>query len=176
MERNTPANARQAPVMREIKVVALDYGGTLSQDRIDHLLGEKPVDPAAAAAVRVLHDDLGLRLILASNTRPGERRWPALAAAGIDGLFCCALLSYPLGTAKPEPLFWSLLLAAGGCRADQVLVCGNNLRNDVAAPLEHGMRAVLVRPYGLRPGELLPDGALMISHVAHLSAVISEDR
>lgn len=161
---------------RQIRVIALDYGGTLSQDKIDHLLGEKPVDPAAAAAVRVLHDDLGLRLILASNTRPGERRWPALAAAGIDGLFCCALLSYPLGTAKPEPLFWSLLLAAAGCPAGQVLVCGNNLRNDVAAPLEHGMRAVLVRPGGLRPGELLPDGALMISHVADLPALVSEDR
>jgi FMN phosphatase YigB (HAD superfamily) len=164
------------PIAGNIACIAFDYGGTLSQDRVDHLLGEKPVDPAAAAAVRVLHDDLGLRLILASNTRPGERRWPALAAAGIDGLFCCALLSYPLGTAKPEPLFWSLLLAAAGCPAGQVLVCGDSLRNDVAAPLEHGMRAVLVRPDGLRPGELLPDRALMISHVADLPALVLEER
>jgi FMN phosphatase YigB (HAD superfamily) len=157
------------------KVVAVDYGGTLSQNSIDHLLGEKPVDPAAAAALRVLHDDLGLRLILASNTLPCERRWPALAAARIDGLFCCALLSYPLGTRKPEPLFWSLLLAAAGCPADQVLVCGDNLRNDVAAPLEHGMHAALIRPGGLRTGEVLPDRALLISHVADLPALISED-
>lgn len=173
---NPPAAPARYLNGKLVSVIATDYGGTLSRDRVDHLLGEKPVDPAAAAAVRVLHDDLGLRLVLASNTHPGERRWPALAAAGIDGLFCCALLSYPLGTAKPEPLYWSLLLAAAGCPADQVLVCGNNLRNDVAAPLDHGMRAVLVRPGGLRPGELLPDGALMISHVADLPALISEDR
>lgn len=161
--------------MIPVKVLAVDYGGTLSRESIDHLLGEKPVDPAAAAALRVLHDDLGLRLILASNTLPCERRWPALAAAGIDGLFCCALLSYPLGTRKPEPLFWSLLLAAAGCSADQVLVCGDNLRNDVAAPLEHGMHAALIRPAGLRTGEELPDRALLISHVADLPALISED-
>ncbi len=45
------------------------------------------------------------RIILASNTVPGESRWPALQKIGIDDLFCAALLSYPLGVRKPEPLF-----------------------------------------------------------------------
>lgn len=64
---------------------------------IDHLLGQKPVDPAAAAALRTLHDDWHLRLVLASNTLPCESRWPALQKAGLDTLFRAALLSYPLG-------------------------------------------------------------------------------
>lgn len=156
------------------RVVAVDYGGTLSLDKIDHLLGEKPVDPDATAALRVLHDEMGLRLVLASNTCPGEKRWPALAAAGIDRMFCCALLSYPLGIAKPEPLFWSLLLAAAGCRADQVVMCGNKLRTDVAPALERGMHAVLIRLDGLRPGEVLPDGARMLARLSDLPTVISE--
>jgi hypothetical protein len=60
-------------------VIALDYGGSISLDHIDHLIGQKPVDPAAATALRALHHDLGLRLILAAAThcraRPGGPRF-----------------------------------------------------------------------------------------------------
>jgi hypothetical protein len=31
-----------------VKAIALDYGGTISAGAIDHVLGQKPVDPAAA--------------------------------------------------------------------------------------------------------------------------------
>jgi len=56
-----------------------DYGSTISADAIDHLIGQKPVDPAAAAALRALHDDLGMRIILASNTQPHETRWTTVS-------------------------------------------------------------------------------------------------
>jgi transcriptional regulator with XRE-family HTH domain len=46
---------------------------------------------------RVLHDDLGLRLVLASNTQPDETRWPTLQQAGIDDLFSVVLLSSAFG-------------------------------------------------------------------------------
>lgn len=120
--------------------------------------------------LRTLHDD-GLRLILASNTLPCETRWPALQKAGIDGVFCVALLSYPLGARKPEPLFYRLVLAAADSPPEQVLFVGDNLTNDVA-PITHGMRAALIRPHGLRPGEVLPDGALLIQHVRDLPALL----
>jgi putative hydrolase of the HAD superfamily len=99
---------------------------------------------------------------------PCETRWPALQQAGIDGLFSVALLSYSLGVRKPEPLFYRLVLAAAEAPAEQVLFVGDNLDCDVVAPLAHGMRAALVRPRGLRPGEALPDGALLIKHVRDL--------
>ena len=35
-----------------------------------------------------------------------------------------------------------------------------------------GMQACLVRPGGLRPGEFLPDGALLIGHVRELPALV----
>jgi len=35
-------------------------GGTISAESFDHVIGQKPVDPAAAAALRVLHDGHGL--------------------------------------------------------------------------------------------------------------------
>ena len=156
----------------DVRAVALDYGGTISLDAVDHLIAQKPVDPAAASALRVLHDDLGLRLILASNTLPGEIRWPALQQAGIDGLFRVALLSYPLGVRKPDPLFYDLVLTAAGCPARQVLFVGDNLSCDVTTPVTRGMRAALVRPHGLRPGEVLPAGALLIPHVRDLPALL----
>jgi FMN phosphatase YigB (HAD superfamily) len=153
-------------------VIALDYGGTISADAIDHILGQKPVDPASAAALRVLHDDLGMLLVLASNTQPHETRWPALQQAGIDGLFTAAILSYPLGVRKPSPLFYEIVLAAAGCPAGEVLFVGDHLENDVAAPARHGMRTALVRPHGRRRGEALPDGALLISHVRELPPLL----
>jgi len=164
--------AGRKPGRARCEAIAVDYGGTISLDAVDHLIAQKPVDPAAAAALRVLHDDLGLCLILASNTTPGETRWPALQQAGIDGLFRAALLSYPLGVAKPDPLFYDLVLAAAGCPAQQLLFVGNNLRHDVAAPMARGMRAALVRPHGLQPAEQLPAGALLIRHVQDLPALL----
>ena len=152
--------------------LAVDYGSTISTDAIDHLIGQKPVDPAAAAALRTLHDELALRIILASNTQPHETRWPALQKAGIDNLFSVVLLSYPLGIRKPDPLFYRLVLAAAEAPPGQVLFVGDNLQCDVAAPLSHGMRAALVRPHGLKPAETLPDGALLIRHVSDLPALL----
>lgn len=149
-----------------------DYGSTISAEAIDHLIGQKPVDPEAATALRTLHDDLGLTIILASNTQPNETRWPALQKAGIDDLFSVVLLSYPLGVRKPDPLFYRLVLAAAGAPPGQVLFVGDNLQCDVVAPLAHGMRAALVRPQWLRPGETLPDGVLLIRHVAELPALL----
>jgi FMN phosphatase YigB (HAD superfamily) len=107
-----------------------------------------------------------------SNTQPHETRWPALQKAGIDDLFSVALLSYPLGVRKPDPLFYRLVLAAAGSPPEQVLFVGDNLDCDVAAPIAQGMRAALVRPNGLRPHETLPNGALLIQHVRDLPPLL----
>ncbi|GAA4232267.1 hypothetical protein GCM10022254_31690 [Actinomadura meridiana] len=149
-----------------------DFGSTISADHVDHELGQKPVDPAAATALRTMHDRHGMRLVLASNTLPGETRWPALQKAGIDDLFAVALLSYPLAVRKPEPLFYRLVLAAAEVPPERVLFVGDHLHHDVVEPLTHGMRAALVRPLGLDPGETLPNGALLIEHVRDLLPIL----
>lgn len=51
---------------------------------------------------------------------------------------------------------------------------GDNLAYDVAGPITHGMRAAFVRPHGLRPGEELPHGALLIRHVNELAGRLEE--
>ena len=155
------------------RAVALDFGGSLSAPVIDHLLGEKPVDPDAARALHELHD-LGLVLVLGSNTLPGERRWPALQAAGVHRLFRAAILSYPLGVSKPDPLFYELVATAAGCPPGQVLFAGDSFPNDVIGADHAGMRTALIRHGGLlRPGEdeRLPAATRIISHVRELPAL-----
>jgi FMN phosphatase YigB (HAD superfamily) len=149
--------------------IAFDFGSTISAGAIDHTIGQKPVDPEAAPVLRTLHDR-GRRILIASNTQPGETRWPALQKAGIDDLVSAALLSYPLGVRKDNPLFYELVIAAARCPAGEVLFVGDRIDHDVAGPMRAGMRACLVRPDGLRAGEALPEGAFMIGHVRELPA------
>lgn len=59
------------------------------------------------------------------------------------------------------------------CPSAQVLFAGNSIPNDVAGPMRAGMQACLVRPGGLRAGEQLPDGALLIGHVRELPALLA---
>lgn len=156
---------------RQVSAVALDYGGTISAAREDHLLVQKGVDPQAAAPLHQLAG-LGLRLLLATNATAAETRWPALQAAGVHELFAVALISYSLNVRKDDPLFYDLVITAARCRAAEILFVGDRIDYDVDAPMRAGMQACLVRPDGLRPGELLPEGALMIVHARELPAFL----
>lgn len=153
------------------RAVALDFGGTISTGREDHVIGQKGVDPQAAAALHELAG-LGLRLLLGSNATAAETRWPALQMAGVHELFAVGLVSYSLNVRKDEPLFYELVITAAQCPAGQVLFVGDSIANDVAGPMRAGMQACLVRPGGLRPGEQVPDGALLIGHVRELPALV----
>ena len=151
--------------------IAFDYGGTLATGPIDHLLGQRPVDLEVTGALRTLYQT-GVRLLLASNSLPSETRWPALQKAEVDGYFSAAVLSYPLGLAKPDPAFYDVVIAAAQCPAERVLFVGDHLVNDVQAPIDRGMSAVLVRPKGRRRDERLPEGAWMVKDVAALPALL----
>ncbi|PZG16284.1 hypothetical protein C1I98_39015 [Spongiactinospora gelatinilytica] len=127
------------------------------------------MDPYAAAALHVLRRHGGKRLIVASNTRTGVDRRPALYLGGVDELFDAVFQSSQMGgVAKPGAAFYRTVLDAAGCPPDQVLWVGDNLDKDVHGPARHGMRAVLVRRGGLAPGERLPAGTITISHISDL--------
>lgn len=154
------------------RAVALDFGGTISTDREDHVIAQKGVDSMAADALHDL-DRLGLRLVLASNALAGETRWPALQAAGVHELIKVALISYSLGVRKDNPLFYELVITAAQCPAPEVLFVGDSITHDIRGPMQAGMQACLVRPRGLRPGESLPEGALLIGHISELPVLLA---
>jgi hypothetical protein len=55
---------------RHIQAIALDYGGTISLDPVDHLIAQKPVDPSWSLKTAARTPD---------SQRPGARLWPALS-------------------------------------------------------------------------------------------------
>ncbi|GAA4234857.1 hypothetical protein GCM10022254_40740 [Actinomadura meridiana] len=177
MDRLTPddqpstSGVQGLPTRVRCRTIALDFGGTISTDHEDRVLGQKRVEQRAAAALHEL-SRMGVRLLLASNALAPETRWPALQVAGVHELFAVGLISYSLNVAKDEPLFYDLVLTAARCPARDVLFVGNSIADDVAGPMRAGMQACLVRPGGLRPGEHLPDGALLIGHIAELPPLL----
>ena len=72
------------------RTVALDFGGTISTGREDHLIGQKGVDPEAAVELHQMAG-LGLRLVLATNATAAETRWSALQQVGVHELFAVGL-------------------------------------------------------------------------------------
>jgi FMN phosphatase YigB (HAD superfamily) len=140
---------------------------------VTSVLPDSPVDPAAAAAIRILHGR-GLRLVLAANTRRRlATRRETLARAGIADCFAMLLLSGELGFGKPDTRFYQAVLAAAGCRPDQVLFVGDRADYDVASPLEHGMRAALV-DRECRAARV-PAGVPVLRHFCELPDLLAAD-
>jgi predicted HAD superfamily phosphohydrolase YqeG len=138
-----PVTARQAPSLpplTTLRCCLIDYGGTLTSidGPIDPALRMRPVTREAAAALHMLRYDLGLQLVLRSNTRP----------AGVDHVFTAILQSHAEQIAKPDPRSDRRALAAGGCQDEpgRAIMVGNSLVKDVQAPAALGMGTVLVAP------------------------------
>lgn len=158
-----------------VKAVAVDYGGTIDdRSRPRDSAGNRPVDPSCIAPLRVLRQ-LGLILIVSTNTEGGQHRRAALETAGIGGLFRAVLASDCIGLAKPDPAFYALVAAAAGCAPAEVLHAGDKIEPDVLGPLRYGMQAALIRPGGLAEGEdaMLPPAARVVRHVRDLPSLIT---
>ena len=147
-----PVTTTDSPWSRPPRVIAYDYSGTIappSQRKSDGTRIEQPVLPQAAAMIRRLRDEHGIKAILASNNLPNEPRRPHLDAAGLAGYIDAALLSTDLRCGKPNPVFYGRVLDAAwqvtdGCQPPDVVFAGDNPMRDVAGPIQHGMRAVWV--------------------------------
>lgn len=161
---------------RQIRAIALDYGGTIDQPGSPLLDGSRQVDPACIPVLRYLAGS-GYMLVLSSNTRPGQHRTAALAAAGVSRLFRLVLMSACLGVRKPDPGFYALITAFARCQPDEVLHVGDNLANDVLGPARCGMRTALICPGGITGDEQsqLPAGALVISHLTGLPRLLGPE-
>ncbi|MEV5831924.1 HAD family hydrolase [Spirillospora sp. NPDC052242] len=134
--------------------IVVEYGRTLTEwgDRVDLNLGMRPVSTTARDAMRAVAE-AGVTLALLSNARAWQDRRPALAAAGIDGLFGDRVfLSHEIGVAKPDPAAFEYVLNNLGTAPAEVLAVGNDYAHDIAPAAHIGMRAVLVSrwPIGKR--------------------------
>ncbi|MFO0852224.1 MAG: HAD-IA family hydrolase [Gemmataceae bacterium] len=63
------------------------------------------------------------------------------------------VVSSEVGFRKPAAAFFRAVVAAAGCRADQIVFVGDDVGNDFRGATAAGMRAVLLDPADRHPGQ-----------------------
>jgi glucose-1-phosphatase len=86
-----------------------------------------------------------LRLVLASNTNALHHDWFARVFAETLSVFDAQVLSYQVGSRKPERPFFDACLAAAGCSAPECLYVDDR-RDFVAAGQHAGMTGLVYTP------------------------------
>jgi hypothetical protein len=132
------------------KTIAPAYG-TIWLNAIDHLLGEKPVDPVAADT---LHG-YGINLLVVSSTAPGAKRWQGAGRNAAPGR----------GTSRRgagDQLFPGPSRAPG----DRVRPAVQRPGRNAPAPPGCGPRAASTGPGGPESAEK-PPGAASAARRAH---------
>jgi HAD superfamily hydrolase (TIGR01549 family) len=128
--------------------------------------------PAAGPLVRGLHGRYRLGVI--ANQSAGTVR--RLAERDLGGYFDLVIGSAEAGVRKPDPAIFRLALEKAGCRAEQAVMIGDRIDNDVAPARALGMRTVHVRQGGSgrqrpRSPQETPDAAVdTLAEVAGLFA------
>jgi HAD superfamily hydrolase (TIGR01549 family) len=79
-------------------------------------------------------DDYSLGLVSNGNSYPDR--------VGLARYFAFVLFAHDHGVRKPEIAFYEAVLAAAGCRTDELIHVGDSIENDVVAPQALGIRAV----------------------------------
>ena len=108
-------------------------------------------DPCAAESLGILRDK-GYPLVLATMPMfPRQAAEWRLAWAGVDPGAFCRITSYENSTSiKPKLAYYEENLKAGGLKPQEVLMVGNNTRDDLEC-LKLGMDAYLVTDFLLDP-------------------------
>jgi putative hydrolase of the HAD superfamily len=91
------------------------------------------------------------RMILATNaTESGERGvWEALRRVNLDGFFERIFTAKELGSAKPDPRFFQMVVSVLGCQPDQAVMIGDNYASDILGAKNAELRAIWYNPHFL---------------------------
>lgn len=145
--------------MSLIRVVALDWGGTLMEDPGLHPgpMARWPrvaAVPGAAAAIDALAAD-GRRLVVATNADESgaDLVLAALARVGLDAHISAVFSSADMGVRKPDAVFFLTMAARLGVPPAVIVMVGDSYANDVIGAGAAGLRAIwLNRTGGPCPG------------------------
>ena len=109
------------------------------------------------------------RLALLSNGASDLQR-EKIVGSGLDSWFPTLVISGDLEVRKPEPAYFRIALDRLGIRADEAVMIGNSLKNDVGGAQSVGIFAVWLDREGGDPGEVRPDAT--IRTLAELPALL----
>ena len=79
--------------------------------------------------------------VIANQPKGAERR---LARWGIREQFSLIVASHEYDLAKPDPQIFAVALSRAGCEAEEALMVGDRLDNDIGPAKSHGMRTLRV--------------------------------
>ena len=79
--------------------------------------------------------------VISNQPEGAERR---LARWGIREHFCLIVSSHEHGLAKPDPRIFEVALSRARCEADEALMVGDRLDNDIGPAKSHGIRTLRV--------------------------------
>lgn len=102
------------------------------------------VYPGVIDAVRGLHGRYKLGVI--ANQHEGTAR--RLAERNLGEYFDLVIGSAEAGVRKPDPAIFQMALARAGCRADQAVMVGDRIDNDIRPANRLGMQTIHVRQGG----------------------------
>ena len=109
------------------------------QAKYEHAL-ERPFAGAAALLAQLAAQfHLG---VIANQTRGTRDR---LRGNGWASLFSIVIASAEEGLTKPDPAIFKLALSRAGCRADQAVMVGDRIDNDIRPAKAVGMQTIRVR-------------------------------
>jgi putative hydrolase of the HAD superfamily len=102
----------------------------------------------------------GHRAALLTNG-PGEMQREKIAAVGLEHWLSGVYISGELGVWKPHPEIFRHALNGMACAAEDAVMVGDSLANDIAGAAALGMRTVWVNRYGFAlPPEIRPDAVI----------------
>ncbi|MEV6986293.1 HAD family hydrolase [Sphaerisporangium sp. NPDC051017] len=170
MRRADREGSRQTPFPRQLGQTADECHAILPDlvrawEAVFTAVPDADIDLDAARTLRELHESGWVCVLACDTQRPEIVRRRTLQAAGILDCFEALVLSSVVGVRKPHPAFFAAVAEAAGCLPGEILFVGDTRAKDVVAPIEYGMRAVLVaadRPTNLDPS------ILVIRHLAEL--------
>ncbi len=108
---------------------------------LERELASAELEPAVRSLLGFLRRR-GLKLGLLSNSGSPFRE--PFERAALGELFDAVVFSCDLGAKKPDPAAYQAVLDALGVRHGEAMMIGDSLANDIRAPIELGMSALLI--------------------------------
>lgn len=131
--------------MKKIRVFCFDLGDTIMQEATEIKDFTRTTQRADLfpGIKEALHDleKMGYTLALVADTRPGTYK-NVLTMHGLYDLFSVFSISEELGTEKPDPRMFQYVLDKLGVLPEETVMCGNNLKKDIAGANKMGMTTV----------------------------------
>jgi FMN phosphatase YigB (HAD superfamily) len=166
------AEAHRQETNRWVEEWFTNSGYGLDDVAVDRLrsTGSVPLDlvaqlvPGAVDALRWSKSN-GLVIALVTNTlwRGDEEVWEDLRRFGLDGVVDHVVSSHSLGWQKPHEAIFRRALDLAGVPAEQAVMVGDRMVQDVWGAKRLGMRAIWRRPMAGAPQETVdvePDAAI----------------